>query len=60
MGAIQAVQKLAADYLLLQEANQRQAEEIEVLKMMLSPPAIPPVADVPCRVLSIELEDERE
>ena len=60
MDAIQAVQKLVADYLILKETNLRQAEEIEAYKAMLSPPAIPPVAEVPCRVLSIEIEDERE
>ena len=60
MEAIAAVQKLVADYLILKEANQRLQEEIEAMKLMLSPTAIPPIAETPVRVLSIQLEDERE
>ena len=60
MDAITAVQKLVADYLILKETNLRLQEEIEAMKLMLSPPAIPPIAETPVRVLSIEIEDERE
>ena len=60
MDAIQAVGKLVADYLILEETNQRLLEEIEAMKLMLSPAAIPPIAETPVRVLSIQLEDERE
>ena len=61
MDAIQAVQKLTADYLILKETNLRQAEEIEAYKAMLSPPAIPPIALNPVRqVTGVELPEERE
>jgi hypothetical protein len=60
MDAIQAVQKLVADYLLLKESNQKLTEEIETMKLMLSPPAIPPVAEVPVRILSLNIDEERE
>ena len=60
MDAIAAVQKLTADYLILKETNQRQAEEIEAMKLMLSPPAIPPYAETPVRVLALDLDEERE
>ena len=60
MDAIAAVQKLVADYLILKETNQRQAEEIEAMKLMLSPPAIPPIAETPVRVLALDLDEERE
>ena len=60
MDALTALQKLLADYLLLKEENQRLTEEVEAMKLLLSPPAIPSIAEVPVRVLTIELEDERE
>ena len=60
MDAIQAVQKILEEHLALTEENMRLTEEIEAYKAMLSPPAIPPIAETPVRVLSIEIEDERE
>ena len=60
MDAIQAVQKLTADYLILKETNLRLVEEIEAMKLMLSPPAIPPIAETPVRVLALDLDEERE
>ena len=60
MDALQAIQKLVADYLILKETNQRLQEEIEAMKLMLSPPAIPPIAETPVRVLALDLDEERE
>ena len=61
MDAIAAVQKLTADYLILKETNLRLVEEIEAMKLMLSPPAIPPIAETPVRqVTGVELPEERE
>jgi hypothetical protein len=60
MDALTAVQKLIADYLLLQEENKKLTEEIEAMKLMLSPPAIPPIAETPVRVLALDIDEERE
>lgn len=45
----------------LKQDNQDLREEIEAMKMLMSPPALIPISDVPCRVVTgIEMESEPE
>ena len=61
MDALLAVKKLMDDYLLLMEENKSLKEEVLAMKMLLSPPAIPPIAETPVRqVTGVELPEERE
>ena len=61
MDALLAIQKILDEHLALTEENMRLTEEIEAMKLMLSPPAIPPIAETPVRqVTGVELPEERE
>ena len=61
MDALLAVKKLMDDYFLLMEENKSLKEEVLAMKMLLSPPAIPPIAETPVRqVTGVELPEERE
>ena len=60
MDALLAVKKLMDDYFLLMEENKSLKEEVLAMKMLLSPPAIPPIAETPVRVLALDLDEERE
>ena len=61
MDALLAIKKLMDDYFLLMEENKSLKEEVLAMKMLLSPPAIPPIAETPVRqVTGVELPEERE
>lgn len=47
-------------YCLLLDENAELKREIDAMKMLMSPCPIPPVSEVPVRVLSLPIEDERE
>ena len=61
MDALLAIKKLMDDYFLLMEENKSLKEEVEAMKAIMSPPAIPPIAETPVRqVTGVELPEERE
>lgn len=59
--AIEAVQAVVAENCQLKQDLQDMTERYEAVMMLMSPPALIPISDVPCRVVTgIEMESEPE